>query len=265
MKTLVVATDMSPAANNAALYAAKAAQITRHHLVLFHLYKVPHHVSNSLIGTKGIDEMVEFTRRKLEHYAKELADMYQVTIDVDVRMGEMMEVIPQVMEQYDAEMLVMGMPKLTFEQALLGNTTRAAMQRFQFPIFIIPEGAGFQGIKRILYACDLSKGVDKRILHQVKHYARLFNAELQVIYVGDPERSIKEEQTLKREMEDLPYTYKNVQSESVTRALQEEALNIHADVIIMTPHKSGFWASVLGQSKTKAMLSQGTIPLLSIA
>jgi len=156
------------------------------------------------------------------------------------------------------------MPKKTFEQDLMGNTTTAAIYRFKFPILAVPESASFIGIREILYAFDLAKGVNALILRRVKEYAMLFNAKVKVIYVGDAEKSIKEEQTLKRELEGIEYEYKNVQSDSVIKAIKEEAVAISADVLIMTPHKYSFWASILHQSRTKTMLSHGKIPLLSI-
>jgi len=264
MQTIIIATDLSPAANNATLYAVKAAQITKEKIILFHLYKVPPHVANSLVGTKAIDEMAERMKSKMQFLAESLISEFGVQIEVVVRLGEMMEVTQQMMDEYQSTMLVVGMPKKTFEQDLMGNTTTAAIYRFKFPILAVPESASFIGIREILYAFDLAKGVNALILRRVKEYAMLFNAKVKVIYVGDAEKSIKEEQTLKRELEGIEYEYKNVQSDSVIKAIKEEAVAISADVLIMTPHKYSFWASILHQSRTKTMLSHGKIPLLSI-
>jgi len=114
MQTIIIATDLSPAANNATLYAVKAAQITKEKIILFHLYKVPPHVANSLVGTKAIDEMAERMKSKMQFLAESLISEFGVQIEVVVRLGEMMEVTQQMMDEYQSTMLVVGMPKKTF-------------------------------------------------------------------------------------------------------------------------------------------------------
>ncbi len=264
MRTIIVATDLSEVANNATVYAVKAAQITKEKIILFHLFKVSPHVANSRIGTQGIDEMALRMKSKIEAYAAELEKEYFVSIEVVVRMGDLYETAEQLMVEYDSTMMVIGMPKKTFEQNLLGNTTTSAVYKLKFPVLTIPESATFNGINEILYACDLTRGVHHAILKKVKEYAKLFDAMVEVIYVGDNIKISVEEDVLKRELDGVKYTYKNVQSESVLKAIQDEAVAISADVIVMTPHKYSFWASLLHQSRTRAMLSNGKIPLLAI-
>lgn len=51
-------------------------------------------------------------------------------------------------------MLILGMPKKSFEQDMLGNTTTSAIYNLKFPILTIPAHATYKGIKHILYAAD---------------------------------------------------------------------------------------------------------------
>lgn len=265
MQSIIIATDMSAAAHNATLYAIQAAQITQSNIILFHLYKVPSHVANSRIGTKGIDEMAERMMQRLEAYAEELSKTYKIKINTILRMGSFLETIQNLASEYKSSMLVLGMPKKTFEQDLLGNTTTSAIYSLKIPILSVPETASFYGIKKILYACDLTRGIHAKVLETVKQYATVFQASIEVLYVGDAIKGIKGKTVVNDAFQDIDYVYKNVQSDSVIQTIKKEVDDLQADILIMTPHKYGFWSSILHRSKTRAMASKGNTPLLSLA
>ena len=60
------------------------------------------------------------------------------------------------------------------------------------------------------------------------------------------------------------YYYKNVASNVIIEAIQDEITQINADLLIMVPHKYGFWDSLVHISKTRKMASRSEIPLLSL-
>lgn len=264
MQTIIVATDLSPEADNATLYAINAAKITGSKIVLFHLYKVSSHVAHSLANTHEIDKMVWRMQQQMATYANIINREHKVLIEIVVRMGDFLEVVEQVAAQYESTLLVLGMPQKTFEQDLLGNTTTSAIYKLKIPILAVPEAASFKGIHKILYACDINRGVYATVLNTIKEYAGHYNAEVQVLYVGDVVKSLEHEEQLKKGLEGIHYYYKNVRSESVVKAIQDEAELIQADLLIMMPQKYGFWSSILHRSKTRAMASNGKIPLLSL-
>lgn len=265
MQSIIVAINFSPVSDNAMRYAIEAVKVIKGKIILFHLFKVSSHVANSLVGTNVIDDMLEQRKQKMKKLAAVLIQEHHVEIEPVVRMGDFNEVVKEIAETYNSTMLVLGMPKKTFEQDLLGNTTTAAIDSFMFPVLSIPESATFNGIKKILFACDLTRGVHATVLSIVKQYADLFNAEVEVFYVGDVVKSIEKDAAIKDSLGDVGYVYKNVQSASVVKAIQQEAEDINADILIMTPHKYGFWSSILHRSKTRAIASNGKIPLISIA
>ncbi len=62
----------------------------------------------------------------------------------------------------------------------------------------------------------------------------------------------------------ISHYYKNVLSDNVITAIKDEIDNTQADLLVMVPHKYGFWESVIHRSKTSIMASGNNIPLLSI-
>jgi len=75
MKTIIVATDFSDAAKNAAFYAADMAKSTNAALLLFHVYKIPASYSQIPIkkvredmGLENVKVMIPFCRTIEEGY-----------------------------------------------------------------------------------------------------------------------------------------------------------------------------------------------------
>lgn len=266
MTTIIVATDFSPTADNATRYAIAAAKEIKARVVLFHLYKISTHAANSLISAHKIDEMAAKKKAEYDRYSYLLSKITDVDVHVEVRLGDFLDELEQVVTLFSGDMLVIGMPKKSYEQDLLGNTTTAAIYKFKFPILAIPQSARYSGIKKILFACDMTRGVHKQVLDNVKRYAQLFGAQVEVYYIGDALKRVDKKEDIDLHLEDVDFYYKSdFPSGSVVRRIQEEAENTHADILIMTPHKYGFWSSIFHRSKTRAMASNGKIPLLSLS
>lgn len=265
MQSIIVATDFSSTADNAVRYAIEAIKASSGKIILFHLYKISTATANSLISTQMLDEMRQSKKASFEQYASNLAVENNIEIEIIVRIGDFLEEIEEVATENKSTLLVMGMPQKSFEQDLLGNTTTASIYKLKFPILAIPESAQFTGIRKILFACDLTRGVHGTVLEKVKEYAQMFNAVVQVFYVGKAIKNLETEGNINKSLEGVAFSYKNVNSDSVIKAIQQEANDFGADLLIMTPHKYGFWSSIIHRSKTRAMASNGIIPLLSLA
>lgn len=265
METIIVATDLSPEANNATLYAVRAAQALDRKIVLFHLYKASAHESNARIHPTTMDLTKSQKENNLNIYAGVLENNFNIRVDVVVRTGDFLDEIQKVIEQQKASMVVMGMPKKSINLELWGSTTTEMIGQLKVPVLAIPEHAKYRGFQKILYACDPSKSIDMKILEVVKEYAHFYQAEVEVFHVTDSLARFEVDQSIKEQLSDVNLLYKNANSLSVVHAIQEEAEMMDADILVMTPHKYGFWSSLVHKSKTSAMATNGKIPLLSIS
>lgn len=271
MKTIIVATDFSKEAENAVEYAAAAASQIKARLVLFNSFSLPMHASNTLFPASRIQDLVDDNQELLKKRAEELSVIYPIQVDYESSMLHVIDELYGLIYKYEADVVVMGMASKSLEQDLLGNTTTSAIQQLKFPVIAVPLGARFGGIKRILFACDVLRGVHKRILERVREAAQQFNAEVEVLHVSNTIASLKENadhlspvSAIDEGLEGVTYYFKNVQSNTVIRAIEREIKHIEADLLIMVPNKYGFWSSLIHRSKTRTMASRSEIPLLSI-
>lgn len=272
MKTIIVATDFSPVADNAVEYAAAAARQINAKLVLFHLHTVSIHAVNARVSPLALQEMLDRNKERFEAKGEAIQQTYGIDVEVDWYIGDFHESIRASVERFNADLVVMGMAAKSLEQDLLGNTTTAAIHKLRTPILAIPEGAKFTGVKEVLFACDMMYGAQRAVLEQVRKVSGGFGANVTVFHVNKTISAIKENETAISPHEDtfdemfdgLSYYFKEVQSKAVLDEINKEIIAVDADILIMVPLRYGFWSSLVHKSKTRIMASQSEIPLLSI-
>lgn len=271
MKTIIVATDFSTISDNATDYALRAAQVVQARVILFHLHFVSVHVSNARLSPAALQQSMDQNKEVLEKKAQALAAQFQVDVTAAWRTGDFYAELAQLIDEVDADLVVMGMAKKSVEQDLLGNTTTAAINKLKFPILAVPEEARFEGITKVLYACDIVKGVHARVLNQVRKLALSFGAEVEIFHVSDKIKGLSEHElpphlvnAFGDGLDGINYSYRNVASNAVLNAIEQEVNEMNADVVIMVPYKYGFWGSLVHKSKTRALASGIQKPLLSI-
>jgi len=268
MRTILVATDFSAIAKNAVEYAAAGASQIKAKIVLFNAFKLPLHASNTILSVENVEGIITKNKLALEQRAQELRDRYQVEVITEHSLLDVEDEIERLIEQYQAEMVVMGMAAKSLEQDLLGNTTTNVIQRLKFPVFAVPEGATYKKVERILYACDIERGVQKQVLDRIRDIAELSDAEVEVFNVQRVVSKLQDELDpvvlLKDGMEGIQYLYKNVESNAIIDEIKKEIETYQADLLIMVPNKYGFWSSIVHRSKTRMLAAGLQIPLLSI-
>jgi nucleotide-binding universal stress UspA family protein len=272
MKVIVVATDFSKEAENAVDYAAGAAQVVGAKVVLFHLYKLSVHALNSRLGPGTFDDLYAGSQKKLENRAAEVSKQYGVTAVADWHKDDFYTELKQSLAHFQADILVLGMPEKSLEQDMLGNTTTAVINKLKLPVLAVPSGVKFQGIKTILFAADVFRGVHLKVLAQVQEVAKEFGARhVEIFHVSEKIRELQDrdykvetESAYGEGAEGVTYLYKNVHSNAVIREIQEEIKATAADMLIMVPIRYGFWGSLIHRSKTRIMASGTEVPLLSL-
>lgn len=269
MKKIIVATDYSAEAENAADFAAAVAAEQGHELILFNYSEISIHVLNARVSGNAIDEILEIYHANLNRAAQALAKKYNVKVTPHLASGNFYESLVNCINQFGAVAVVMGMASKSVEQDLLGNTTTSAIHKLQFPILAIPVTTRYHGFHKVLFACDMEKGVADKVLGNVHELATAFGATVEVLYVKDKIDELlgaeeAEHEAIDKNFAGINYYYKNVQSRKIINAIQDEIKAIDADLLVMAPYKYGFWDSMVHRSKTRMMASGNDIPLLSL-
>lgn len=267
MKKILVATDHSAPAVNAVEYAAQIAKITGAELILFSVYKMSIHASNSLASTSTIEVMVKQNEEKLEELSKELADRHQIKVSWELRKTDTIESLKTYMESHIVDLVVMGIESNLTEYKLFGNTTTAAIHLMLFPLLVIPNDIKFEGIGKIMYACESSYLREGCELTVLKDFVKAFNSELEVFHVLTHDEE-KEKEEMERVMEkilyDVEHRYRYVSNPRIGEGIQQGLEQFPADLLVMIPHRLGFFETLLKGSQTNQMTVKTRVPLLVI-
>jgi nucleotide-binding universal stress UspA family protein len=264
--SILAATNFSKLSNNAVLYAASLAKQFNTKLILFNAFKVPFHASNTRISATIFDDLMDKNKNKLKEIAINLNKKFGIEVEYKCSFSNLIDEIDYLMVTNKCRFLVIGMSSKSMELNLLGNPASTLISLKRFPVLAIPINAKFNGIKNILFACDIIQDVPLKTLAKLRQIAVELKSEVTVFYV---EKKLSELQNTKidsidKGLEDVTLFYKNVRSNTVIEALENEIKKSKSDLFVIMPKIYGFWESILHKSKTRVMASGLDIPLLSI-
>ena len=266
MKTIIVATDYSSTAENAVHYAANLAQVFQAELVLFNVFHPSIHVSNSLVSPEVIDHLLENNATRLQDLAHDTARQYRINVSAVSKAVDTVEALEDYTTAHPVDLVVMGMDSDLMEYKWFGNTTTAAIKRLRAPLLVVPNDISFDGIKKILYACEYTYLSEDNHLDLLKEITRKFAAELQILHVEtkahDPVVVDQHITAMDAIIEDVDHTYRFIGHSTVEQGIIDGVETWGADLLVMVPHRPGFWELLINGSATREVTLRTRVPLL---
>lgn len=273
MKTILIATDYSKAADNALEYAAALARYSRAKLVIFNAFQPPPPISTASMAVPGINKLLTENRARLQSLASRTSQFHGIETEWVTNISYVEEELPKQVKKHMAELVVMGMKGHSLDRRLFGSTTTSVIGRLKYPVLVVPEGVNFNGIARILFACDYKYLSSNSKLRFLKNLSRDFNAQVQVFHVDKPAEqpvmagnssaapvSTNMEQVLRN----VQHSYRDLTETDVIKGIEQGIQDFHADLLVMVPHKPGFWDMIFNKSNTRKMALKSPVPLLAL-
>ncbi len=277
MKTILVPTDFSLPAENAARYAMHLAQITGAGIKLFNAVLIPAAAPMaSQVAWPLYDfdeacncsskEMIELIERLK---ATEMEGTYNRPVDCEVTTGMAGEMLATTAVKDRACMVVMGMSGAgSIEHFFLGSTSQYMIANSRVPLLLIPKNYKFKKIERIAIATDLNKK-ETDLIQSVASLARYFNADVLLCHVTDDKYEEEHEQEIHAFLREVSNTvnydkiyYRHIKSMDVDHGLEWLAEHGMIDMVCVVHRKHGFWANLFGRSHTKHLAEHIDMPLL---
>ncbi|WP_373057520.1 universal stress protein [Zunongwangia sp. H14] len=265
MKTIIVATDFSPEAENALLYAAGFAGKIQARIILFNSFNIPIHLGNSILPAEALNKLEEENKQLLQEKCKWLWE--EKHLESHYESGLMLEVtieLERLFKKYKADLIIMGMAGKSVAQDIFGNTTTSAIMKQSYPVLAVPVDAEFSGIKNILFAYDEMNEGKHEISMKICELADFFNSKIEIFHVQKLMKRRCESALIEEEFTDVVHHYREVESNEIIKEIEKEIKRLPADLLIMVPQKYNFWESLLHRSKTRIMASGAAIPVLSL-
>src|SRR5579875_281213 len=256
--TIIVPTDLSQVADNAARYAAQMIKGQYDvNLVLFHVYDDP--------ADKEANHIL------LDRLREELQS--KNFIKVETRMeesGDLIDCIEKQARHLDAQLIVMGITgKSKLEQVFLGSNTLKMVERNICPVLIVPPTAQFFEVKNVCLLSDF-KDVQSSIPEMpIKNVLNLFRPNLHIVNVNS-EHYVSLTTDFMAERSRMLEIFKAYKPEfyfigtyDLLDTVQTFVVDKKIDMLITIPRNHSFFGSLFKTSNTKRLVYESTIPILA--
>ncbi|HEY2725844.1 MAG TPA: universal stress protein, partial [Parafilimonas sp.] len=175
MQSILVPTDFSPNAYNAARYAiALAADIKATEIILYNAYQ-PYVSEDPELGVPLQTDMEEFKQisadgleRMKSILEKETPSSVQLKFESEYNL--LTPVIIDSYKNFNADFIVMGISNAEnkFEEAIIGSNATDVSKHSEIPVIIVPAEAKYTSLKRILLAVDFKKSAETTPVTEIK-------------------------------------------------------------------------------------------------
>lgn len=281
MKTLLIPTDFSAAADNAAHYALHLAESLRADIKLCNAIKVP--AESFLADTvvwpledhESLKESVtcdlKIACKKLQYEEQDnLGNHTFPRIECTARVGEVTEVIKSIVDAERIPLVVMGMSGAgALSKLFLGSNTDDMVENAHFPLLLIPQDVKYKKINKIAFATDFNRR-DLNIVYSLVNFARYFDAEILIAHIADEKYESSEN---RRIIEDFlneitckanydKIYYRHVKGMDVGRGLDWICEHSLSDMIVMCHGKHNIIDAFFSGSYTKKLARHVNIPLM---
>ncbi|MCX6206415.1 MAG: universal stress protein [Bacteroidetes bacterium] len=272
MKTILVPTDFSDTARNAARYAlALANQIEASKIVLYNAFQAPVSVDPMVptVQLLDMDLMKKSSEEGLQQFKEELKSEPFGSIEIDTfsEYNVLTGGINDLSKAVAADFIVMGITGGgAVTETLIGSNAVSVSLHSTIPVIIVPPEASFKKINQVLLACDFKQVLETTPVKPLKKLLESTGAALHVLHVNSSsEKALNvsfETMVLDGLLKGNNPQYHFVENESFTVGINLFADNNNIDMIITMPKKHGFFDSLFKKSHTKRLAFHSHLPLM---
>lgn len=262
MKTIIVPTDFSAAAEHAALYAAGLAKAMDASVLLLHVYQLPVTMNDfpvMVVSAEELKKNADTGLRKVKEEVQKQAP--EVRFEVESRMGDVVQEIEEACADRELAVLVTGTKDMSgFERFLTGNTTLSIVKNCSHPVIAVPEGSALEMPRRIALAIDFLHAGEIPV-QKITDLVQLLNAELHIVHVEQEGENLPAQQL----PEGLSHaTYHSLKEEDVTKGIQHFVTEQNIDLVVVLPHKHNLYERLFFKGHTEGIIQSMPVPVLCV-
>lgn len=273
-RTLLVATDFSPASLGAIRFAIQLAKQSRYSLVFFHCLTLlrPTRWSDAKFASyaEAQTEKATDTLKKMVRKLSGSAGVRNRDFEfVIVRDNDAGKAIIKYVKSNRIGAICIGTRGGGKLKKLLGTHTATLIQKSPLPLFVIPPAYRRKKIRSIVYASDLSR-VGKE-LKQVRSYAKVLDAQVTVVhydYLMDVKETRAKLEKISRRYERSGIQFRfrkfNIDKSLAYHLLRDVKASRTSLGVLFTNQKRGWFDRLFLSSKSVDVAQAATIPLLVI-
>lgn len=267
---LIVATDFSPAATNAAEYACQLATRFGGGVHLIHAYIVPVAYGDMPMPLIQASEVKELVDRQMEAELRKISLSYtNLKTTSNTVYGDINDALAAFVQQRETAsncIVILGNGGSASDSGWLGSNTMDVLRNSSIPALAVSEHhVSLRNPVNLCMAVDFTKAPQNLNLQGVVKLVRWMGAKLHLLHIHNDEESEKNEAVeILQALAVINPTMHTVKSENIDEAIQEFIIQQQMDWLLVVPHPHGFFSSLFHHSHTKAVVSQSPVPVMAI-
>lgn len=271
IKSIIVPTDFSSAADTALNFAIKFAQVFESEIILYHLFTpfqggfYPLIKDNLKIENELLDSLRQIKKR-LSHKYK------NVPISVHVDRGSGKSPLIAYCQEKKISLIIMGTKGSSgLKSVFLGSYTSNIMKSSKCPVLAIPSVSKFKIPKKITFASNY-KPNELVAIKSLLELNKIFNAKIKILHVDKDEKITQLKEIafnkyrfkIEKLFKGPSLSFKHIGGKDSIEVLLRSILKDKSEMLVISPLKNdGAWDKLFHKSFTKAIVSQIHMPLLS--
>ncbi len=273
MQTILIATDFSEPAQNAADYAIALAGFLAARTILVHVYKDP-------FSGPGISDPAKNSALLKSELSSRLAEekdrliktaAIQPDLTALVAEGDPAEVIGSLCSREGVDLVVAGMEGASgiLKKYILGSTALTLSEKLVVPTLLVPFSCRFNKIRSITFACDLDFEEGSSVLLSAKALAANFDASLEIlnVRVGLGEREYVSEELqvyIDEKLDGIEHSTMLIHNDNPVHSLIKYLNAASTDLVLLHPKKHNLFKRLLRSGVTEKLVYEVKLPMLLI-
>jgi nucleotide-binding universal stress UspA family protein len=273
MKKILVPTDFSPCANNAAELALQIAQKANANIDFLHILVTP--IDWVVLDIRKESQYPE-VKKQIGHAKSELIKWVKRAKGLGLKSGKVLtftqgsEEIVNHAESHSHDLIVMGSHGASgLKELVLGSNAQKVVEEAKTPVLIVKENVKKLNIKNMVFASTFLEDVH-RPFHQIIDFADLMEAYNNLLYVNVPksfEESQESESRMKSFLTRCPRGTCSINvfnAETPEKGILQFAEDRGMDVIAIVTHGRKGIKGLFASSLAEKLVNHSAVPILSV-
>lgn len=269
MKTILVATDFSAEAFNAALYALELAKVFESKIFLLNVYRIPNPMRTLPVEIiRTAEELEKNVETHLTQLKSNLLDIKpcKISIECTARPGLTEIEISSFADIISADLIVMGMRGGGLKEKLIGSVSTSILNKTERPVLLIPKQAIFRNPENIVLADDGNNDLipDINALSQI---ANKFHSKIHMLNIYPPREIIDKDEmadNMELHFNKFNHEFHFLESDHVDETINQFIESGKAHLLVMIPKKHTFFSKLFAGSHTRRLAFHTTVPMLTL-
>lgn len=272
MKTILIPTDFSEASQNAIDYGVKLAKEKNAKIILLHVFHIPVVATDDPVLMPSFEQIEDDSQIFIKETENQLRAKYGFTNPIESfsRPGFLIDEIDDLVKEKNLDLIIMGITDAgKLAELVISSHSIGVIKKINCPTIIVPSGAIFHPVQKIVFACDIEHTESIAAIEQVKQFVHLFDAQLMIFNMLKNTEDRERERALFYEkfanlFTGVQHSIHFVPGDDLISSINAFIDVNNADLLIMLPQKHTFFWQLFNESSTKKMAFHSHVPLLAI-